>query len=377
MPVRIKRPGYFSNPESRHQKRIFPKMTLFVKNQPCYRRSSPHIDNFYHLCYFDIIMSKKNLYPEIIVALAAAVWGLFWIPLRAFETHGLAPAWTTLIQFVAPLIMMTPFAIRRVLHRKPTGIEQYGTGLLIGSAFTLYCGSLLLTDVVRALVLFYMMPAWGTLIEIGLLGRRFTTGRVIALSLSLSGLLAILGVIDSLSVQINMGDLMALLSGILFTAGATRVRQAQEVSVFEQVFAFFFFGTIAAISFSMLPLTALGQPPSLMQLIELAPWIVMMALVFLIPVMWWLYWGSRHVDPGRLGFLLQLEAVVGIISAALLAGEPFGWRETTGAVLVIGAGLVEMMNRNSGHTSRMTNNGYKMNPYPPTAEETSSCSNRE
>jgi len=294
-------------------------------------------------------MFKKTIHPEIIVALAAAVWGLFWIPLRAFETHGLSPAWTTLVQFITPLTFLMPFAVRRLLKRQPTGIEQYGTGLLIGSAFTLYCGSLLLTDVVRALVLFYMMPAWGTLIEVGLLGRRFTTERAIALLLSLAGLLTILGVIDSLAIRINMGDLMALLSGILFSAGATRVRQAHEISVFEQVFAFFFFGTIAAISFSMLPLTAPVRPPALGQLIELAPWIVIMALGFLIPVMWWLYWGSRHVDPGRLGILLQLEAVVGIISAALLAGEPFGWREAAGALLVISAGLVEMMNRNAEH----------------------------
>jgi hypothetical protein len=64
---------------------------------------------------------------------------------------------------------------------------------------------------------------------------------------------------------------------------------------------------------------------------------------FLIPVMSGIYWGSRHVDPGRLGILLQLEAVVGILSAALLAGEPFGLRQAIGAVLVVGAGFIEVL----------------------------------
>ncbi len=292
-------------------------------------------------------MFKKAAHPEIIVALAAAVWGLFWIPLRGFETHGLNPTWATLIQFIAPLIFMTPFAIRRLLLNQPTGIEQYGTGLLIGTAFTLYCESLLLTDVVRSLVLFYMMPAWGTLIEVGLMGRRFTLVRAIALLLSLLGLLTILGLVDSLSVIINMGDLMALLSGIIFTLGATRVRRAHDISVFEQVFAFFFFGALVALGLSLIPLAIPGRPPALKQLIALTPWIVVMALGFLIPVMWGLYWGSRHVDPGRLGILLQLEAVVGIASAALLAGEPFGWREAIGAALVISAGLVEVLGNNA------------------------------
>jgi drug/metabolite transporter (DMT)-like permease len=51
-----------------------------------------------------------------------------------------------------------------------------------------------------------------------------------------------------------------------------------------------------------------------------------------------------------LGILLQLEAVVGIGSAALLAGEPFGARQALGALLVISAGLVEVIGNNRGTT---------------------------
>ena len=58
--------------------------------------------------------------------------------------------------------------------------------------------------------------------------------------------------------------------------------------------------------------------------------------------MWGIYWGSGQVDPGRLGILLQIEAVVGITSAALFAGEPFGVRQAVGAILVVSAGLVEI-----------------------------------
>lgn len=288
-------------------------------------------------------MLKRAAHPEIIVAIAAAIWGLFWIPLRAFEYHGLAPAWVILSQFIAPLAFIVPFAIQRLLRKQFTGIEQYGTGLLVGGGVVMYCESLLLTDVVRSLILFYAMPAWGTLVEVALMGRQFTLWRGLALILSLSGLLTILGLGDALSLSMNIGDLLALLSGIVFTFGAMRVRQTLETSVFEQVFAFFFFGSIVALGFSLLPLAALGQPPAFEQLITLTPWIVLMAVGILIPAMWGLYWGSRYVDPGRLGILLQLEAVVGISSAALLAGEPFGSREAIGAVLVISAGLIEVV----------------------------------
>ncbi|MCB0153919.1 MAG: DMT family transporter [Anaerolineae bacterium] len=289
-------------------------------------------------------MFKRAAHPEFIVAMAAAIWGLFWIPLRVFESHGLDPAWVILSQFIAPLALLGPFALWRLLRRQRTGIEQYGTGLLVGAGVVMYCESLLLTDVVRSLILFYAMPAWGTLVEVGLMGRQFTLWRGVTLGLSLTGLLTILGLGNLLSFSMNIGDLMALLSGIIFTFGAWRVRQATlEISVFEQVFAFFFFGSMVALALSLLPLAALGQPPTFDQLITLAPWIVLMAVGILIPAMWGLYWGSRYVDPGRLGILLQLEAVVGIGSAALLAGEPFGSREAMGALLVVCAGLIEVL----------------------------------
>ena len=134
---------------------------------------------------------------------------------------------------------------------------------------------------------------------------------------------------------------MALSSGIVYTFGAMRVRQSPQIAVFEQVFAFFLFGSLVALGISFLPLSALGKPPEPKLLLTLAPWILLMTVV-LIPAMWGQYWGSRFVDPGRLGILLQLEAVVGIGSAALFAGEPFGTREAIGAALIISAGLMEV-----------------------------------
>jgi drug/metabolite transporter (DMT)-like permease len=288
-------------------------------------------------------MEHRHPYPEIVVVIASAAWGLFWIPLRAFERYGLGPAWATLTQFLAPFAILVPFAVFRSVRKQPTGIQQYRTGLLIGAAVALYLGSLLLTDVARALILFYAMPAWGTIFEVVLMGRPLTRWRVISLLLSLFGMLIILGLGDPRSFSMNLGDLMALLSGILFAYGAMQVRQAPEVPVFEQVFAFFLYGSIAALALALLPIAALGVAPTIGQLFTLAPWIVLVAAGFLIPVMWGIYWGSRNVDPGRLGILLQIEAVVGIGSAALLAGEPFGVRQTVGAVLVISAGMVEVI----------------------------------
>ncbi|MEM7292887.1 MAG: hypothetical protein AAF420_05740, partial [Pseudomonadota bacterium] len=63
--------------------------------------------------------SQLRKRPEWIVAASAALWGLFWIPLRAFDRFGLEGAWTTLAQFVVPLILLAPFIWLRRLRGKP------------------------------------------------------------------------------------------------------------------------------------------------------------------------------------------------------------------------------------------------------------------
>ncbi len=287
-------------------------------------------------------MTVKKYYPEIAVAAASAAWGLFWIPLRAFAAAGLTGVWAVFAQFSAPLIILLPFALRRALIGKPTGFGQYRSGILVGAAVSLYLESLLLTDVARSLILFYVMPAWATLIEFFILRKPISRLRAVSLLLGLAGMALIIIKAGTLSVALNAGDLIALVSGVLFSFGALNVRTTRETALFEQVFAFFLFSSLASFLFMWLPLPSAGAPPSPTQLGRFAPWLLLAAGGFLIPVMSGVYWGSRHVDPGRLGILLQTEAIVGILSAALFAGEPFGLRQAVGAACVVGAGFIEV-----------------------------------
>ncbi len=288
-------------------------------------------------------MLRRSPYPELIVAVASSAWGLFWIPLRAFERGGLDAGWAVLSQFLVPLLVLLPFAIWQRVKGNPTGIAQWRSGVFVSLAVGLYLESLLFTDVARALILFYTMPAWGTLLDVVVLKRQLTKWRALALTLSLLGLAIILGVGSELF-HFNIGDLMALLAGLLFSIGAVIVRQSPEdETVFSQLFAFFFYGAIATFLLTYLPIEAMGTPPNQDELVTLLPWLVISAAGFLIPVMTGIYFGSRYVDPGRLGIFLQFEALFGIGSAALWAGEPFGLPQLLGTVLVVAAGLIEVL----------------------------------
>ncbi len=277
-----------------------------------------------------------------VVVLAASAWGLFWLPLRAFEDAGLSAGWATLAQFATPVLVLVPAALWRFVRGRTTGIGEPAKGLLLGGAVALYAESVLLTEVARALILFYVTPVWSTLLEIAFMGRRLSAARAVALTLGLAGLLTILGGKTGVPLPRNLGDAMALLSGMIWAVGSMRVRTAPGSGIFETVFAFFLYGSAVALAVALLPIAAVGTAPAWAELKPLLPWLLLAAIGFLIPVMWGLLWGAAHIDPGRLGILLQLEAVIGIGSAALLTDEPFGWVEALGTVLVISAGLVDV-----------------------------------
>ena len=98
--------------------------------------------------------------------------------------------------------------------------------------------------------------------------------RWLGVGLGFSGLLVILSADGSPLADIRPGDLMALLSGVIFAIGSLRIRQAPDTPVIEQSFAFFVYGAVCALLLTRLPIDALGEPPSLAQLQTLLPWLV-------------------------------------------------------------------------------------------------------
>lgn len=290
----------------------------------------------------DSFLHSQRL-PILVTIISASALGLFWLPLRAFAENGLTGGWATLALFVAPIVVMLPLALIRLGRGQPIGIFHVLTGLLTGGALALYSESLLLTDVARALILFYVTPVWSTLLELVFLKRPLTRARALALVLGLAGLVTILGGRTGIPLPQNAGDVLALLAGVVWACGSFRVRLAPSVGLFEEVFSFFFYGSLVALAMALIPTTPAVQPPDLSVLVELLPWLAIAAIAYMIPIFWGILWGSKHIDSGRLGILLQIEAVVGIASAAILTDEPFGLVEILGTALVISAGLVDVL----------------------------------
>ncbi|KAE9632726.1 DMT family transporter [Parasedimentitalea maritima] len=276
------------------------------------------------------------------LVLGGALWGVIWLPLRFLAGFGLEGAWPGVLIYSAATLLLLPLAwfVRASLiaHWR----QLILCGLLTGGAFSLYSTSLLMTDVVRAVLLFYLTPVWGTVLGLMMLGERLTLGRGLALAMGLIGLLVVLGGGDGLPLPRNLGDVLALLSGFAWAFGTLQLYRMGAVAVSAQVFAFILGSLIVSTVLVALGGAQFGTVPSAAMVGLATPWALLAAL-YVLPMLFLTIWPATLLSPGRVGLLLMSEVVVGVASAAIWAGEPFGWRQGAGSLLILAAGAVEVL----------------------------------
>lgn len=277
------------------------------------------------------------------VVVGGALWGLFWVPVRMFEDMGLTGAWPGLVIYVAGLLLIAPFALA-VRLPEVSKWHLAVAGILTGAAFSFYSTAIILTDVLRAILFFYLTPAWGTVIGIFFLGERLTVARVLAIVMAFCGLFAVVG-FGSRS-GINLGDVMALASGVFWAIGAYKIYRIGHTPAVHLSVAFLAGGIVVTLALLLLGGDRLGPPPVFPGIKTLLPYVLLSGL-FAVPMILLTVWPASILTPGRMGILLMSEVVVGMGSVALLAGEPFGPFEALGAALILGASLVEVAGNRS------------------------------
>ena len=270
---------------------------------------------------------------------AGAVWGLFWIPLRALEDAGINGLWITVVYFLIPTICLIPIVLSRWQHVKQGGISLQLTTMLSGGALLLYSTSIVYTDVVRAMLLFYLTPIWATILARIFLGDLITPSRIIAMLMAILGMLTIFGLGARFPIPQNIGDWLGIGSGFLWAVAMVRIRMSESHSAIELTAGFFQWSLIfsAGAAFLLAP----SQIPKIEQVLPALPLLLIFMALLVLPGTYASLWGPKYLSPGVVGLLFMTEIIVGAISVALLAGEPFGIRELMGVLLIAGASMLE------------------------------------
>ncbi len=270
---------------------------------------------------------------------AGAVWGLFWIPLRALEEVGIHGLWITVVYFLIPTICLIPVTLKRWKHVKMGGLSLQLTAMISGGALLLYSSSIIYTDVVRAMLLFYLTPIWATILARVFLGDAITPSRIVAMAMAILGMLTIFGLGVQFPIPQNIGDWLGIASGVLWAVAMVRLRMSESHSAIELTAGFFQWSLIFSASAAFL--LAPAYIPRAEQALPALPLLLIFMALLVLPGTYASLWGPKYLSPGIVGLLFMTEIVVGAISVALLAGEPFGIRELTGVLLISGASMLE------------------------------------
>jgi len=116
----------------------------------------------------------------------ALIWGLSWWPFRQLEARGLHPLWATALIYLLAVLAITLW--RRgswsQLLRAPT---LWVLVLAAGTTNATFNWSVTIGDVVRVVLLFYLMPLWAVLLARPLLREPLTAGAGLRVVLALAG----------------------------------------------------------------------------------------------------------------------------------------------------------------------------------------------
>ena len=280
-----------------------------------------------------------------------SIWGLYWLPVREIAELGLSGAWGILAIATAALVVLLPFGWRgraRLAGSSPLALCSVA---LCGVAFMLYSVGLLYGRVAIVVILFFLTPVWSTLLGRIWMGWPITRRRVVVLLMGIAGLVLMLGADGAVPLPRNLGEWLGLSSGFLWAVATVGIRVKSTAGPLESAFVL-----VVGVWIGALILAPVLEPvPDLSGVAQ--PWVMLgwvcLAGVFGLAVaMAGIMWAATKLEPARIGILLMAEVFVSTISAALIIGEGLSMIEIVGGVLVVVAGVIEVLPARLGTAQR-------------------------
>ena len=294
----------------------------------------------------EAILRRSQLTSGALAAAAltlnAFVWGVSWWPFRVLQGHGLHPLWATAIIYVFALLCLLtlkPYAWRGLLQHPVLWWLVLASGLTnVGFNWAVTVG-----DVVRVVLLFYLMPAWVVLLAWPLLGEKPTAGSVLRLVLALAGVVIVLKTPASpWPVPESLADWLALMGGFCFALTNILLRKLNQTPGESRMLAMFGGGAVMATSAALIGM-ALG-------LVEAPPapglaWSVValgISLAFLAGNLA-LQYGAAHLSASATSLIMLSEVVFASVSSVVLGTGELSTRTLLGGGLILMASLLAVV----------------------------------
>ncbi len=296
-------------------------------------------------------MTTRPVLAVLALALNALVWGLSWWPLHQLHAHGLHPLWATAAVFaLATLVLcfISPQGWRHFKQYPQLWWLMAASGLTnIGFNWAVTTG-----DVVRVVLLFYLMPTWALLLAWWMLGERPTRGALIRLSLALLGVVLVLKTPESpWPLPQDLPDVLALLAGVTFALTNIWLLRLQHTPESSRMVAMFGGGALMATVCAAVA-TFAGVIPAvevvslngfddstLQALTTWAPYVVGLSFTFLVSN-FTLQYGAARLSAHTTAMVMMSEVVFASVSSVALGASTLSWRIGLGGGMIVLAALL-------------------------------------
>ncbi|MEO5702820.1 MAG: DMT family transporter [Gammaproteobacteria bacterium] len=297
---------------------------------------------------------SSSALPVVSLLLGATLWGIFWYPMRLLEQNGIPGLWSSLIMYMAAVVISLPWLWRQrsALIKRPGLL--LALGLSAGWCNVAFILAIIDGNVMRVLLLFYLAPLWAALLGRFMLGERLSPRAWATMGLAMCGALIMLWQLPSRSLNsetfaLESSDWLAISSGFMFALSNVLVRKAWNITIAVKTIVVWWGGLLLAglwIVLSASPLPEL-RPPIVAAAIALGGFGIMIMTVAV-------QYGVTHMPVHRSAVILLFELVAGAVSSQLLSDEVIQVNEWLGGVLIITAAYFSALPEESKYKFKST-----------------------
>ena len=287
------------------------------------------------------------LLPILALLCNAFFWGVSWWPFRAMHGAGLHPLWATALMYSlvsAGLLALRPATLGQLLRHPGLWL----LALCSGVTNVAFNWAVTVGDVVRVVLLFYLMPAWAVLLAWRVLGERPTPTALLRLALAFAGVLLVLwpaeGGARRLASGLGLADALALLGGFTFALTNVQLRRLREAPGPARMLAMFTGCMAMGVASAAAGLT-LGLVPAFPAWHPLWASVALAMAVVLMFGNWALQYGAARLPTSTTSVVMLSEVLFASLSSWLLASADLAPRTLAGGALIMLASLLAALRR--------------------------------
>jgi len=273
------------------------------------------------------------------LTLNAFTWGVSWWPFRQLQALGLHPLWATVLIYalaVGAITLWRPGAWGELLRTRTLWVLV----LASGTTNATFNWGVTVGDVVRVVLLFYLMPLWAVLLARLLLGERITRAAMVRVAMALVGAAIVLWPPEGgLPLPRTLAEVLGVVGGFTFALNNVMLRREAHQPEAARALAMFLGGTVVA-GVLATALAAQGLVPAIPA--PAPAWLLgglAMGAAFLVGNMA-LQYGASRLPANVTAVVMITEVLFASLSAVLLGAGVLTLPLAVGGGLIVGATLL-------------------------------------